>query len=53
MNHLPLGVGDSINTEELKMLATDPDSDHFYQVDDLDGLQSIKAMISSFFCSKY
>ncbi|KAK3084398.1 hypothetical protein FSP39_012906 [Pinctada imbricata] len=45
-----IGVGQSINEEELKMIATDPDRDHYYTTDDLDGLQRVKDMIAPFFC---
>ncbi|XP_061189807.1 collagen alpha-1(XII) chain-like isoform X1 [Saccostrea echinata] len=45
-----IGVGMSINQEELQMMASDPVSDHKFLVDDLDALQMLRSTIVSRLC---
>ncbi|XP_022340467.1 collagen alpha-5(VI) chain-like isoform X3 [Crassostrea virginica] len=45
-----IGVGMSINKEELKMIASQPVAEHEFMVDDLDGLNMLRSTLVSRLC---
>lgn len=42
-----LGVGNSVDPEELRMIASDPKTDYYYHVTDFNSLNDIRVQLST------